>query len=200
MGSLQMKGPHVSVVMVVRNVDHFLAESIESVLGQTYTDFEFIIVDFGSTDSSLSIVSRYAKADKRIRLQVIPECGLAEARNAGCRLARGQYIAIMDADDVCVPDRVKWEVEFMEAHPEVGLLGGAAEWIDAKGRSLSMSDFPTSDTDLRKELATRCAFCQPTVLMREKPLPCPEGIAQPSPPRKTTICGLGSLSTSYAQT
>jgi glycosyltransferase involved in cell wall biosynthesis len=101
----------------VRNVDHFLAESIESVLARPTRTFKFIIVDFGSTDSCSSIVSRYANADDRLRLQVMPESGLAEAGNVGCLLARGQYIAIMDADDVCVPDRVKSEVEFMEAHP-----------------------------------------------------------------------------------
>src|SRR5271169_6728077 len=98
--------------MVVCNVDRFLAESIESILGQTFREFEFIIVDFGSTDNSKSIISSYATRDSRIKLRVVPHCGLAEARNAGCFLAQGQYIAIMDADDVSLPNRLLWEVEF----------------------------------------------------------------------------------------
>src|SRR5579872_49842 len=130
-----MNEPLVSVVMVTRNADRFLAESIESILGQTFRDFEFIILDFGSTDKTKAIVSSYAAKDSRVRLHEIPSCGLAEARNAGCSLARGKYIAIMDADDVSVPERLALEVEFMENNPGVGVLGGVTECIDATGSS-----------------------------------------------------------------
>ena len=95
-----MTEPVVSVVLVVCNVERFLGEAIESILRQTFREFEFIIVDFGSTDKSKEIVSSYAAKDVRVRLHEIPLCGLAEARNAGCFLARGKYIAIVDADDV----------------------------------------------------------------------------------------------------
>src|ERR1700733_9393562 len=91
--------PIVSVAMVVCNVERFLVEAIESILGQTFREFEFIIVDFGSTDQTKGIVSSYAAKDPRIKLHEIPHCGLAEARNVSCFLARGQYIAIQDADD-----------------------------------------------------------------------------------------------------
>ncbi len=100
--------------MVMCNVDRFLAESIESILGQTFRDFEFIIVDFGSTDKSKAIASSYATKDSRIRFHEIPNCGLAEARNVSCSLARGRYIAIMDADDVSVPDRLMLQIEVHE--------------------------------------------------------------------------------------
>src|SRR5579872_1875194 len=120
-----MSEPLVSVVMVVCNVERFLAEAIESVLGQTFHAFEFIIVDFGSTDKSQGIASSYAAKDARIRLHQIPHCGLAEARNAGCFLARARYIAIQDADDTSLPDRLLWQTDFMEKHAGVGLLGGA---------------------------------------------------------------------------
>ena len=129
-----MSQPLVSVTMVTRNVEHFLQEAIESVLGQTFRDFEFIVVDFGSTDNSKSIVSNYAAADRRIRFHEIPHCGLAEARNEACSRAQGKCIAIMDADDVYLPNRLLWEVKFMEAHPEVGVTGGAVECINAAGR------------------------------------------------------------------
>lgn len=155
--------------MVTCNVERFLAESIQSILGQTFTDFEFIIVDFGSTDKTKAIISSYAAKDSRIRLHEISSCGLAEARNAGCSLARGQYIAIMDADDISVPDRLMLQAAFMQEHPEVGLLGGVTECIDATGASLPIRshDFPYEDGEIRAALAVRCPFCQPTVLIRK---------------------------------
>ncbi|SRR5258708_11913929 len=163
-----MNQPSVSVVMAVRNVERFLAEAIESVLGQTFRDFEFIIVDFGSTDRSTSIISSYAAKDIRIRYHEIPTCVLPTARNAGCYLAEGQYIAVMDADDISLPARLEWQVEFMEKHPEVGLLGAATEWIDARGRSSGVHAFPIEDSEIRSTLATRCPFWHPTVFMRRK--------------------------------
>jgi len=163
-----MNKPMVSVVMVVCNADRFLAVAIESILGQTFKDFEFIIVDFGSTDKSKDIVSNYAERDSRMKLHEIPHCGLAEARNAGCFQALGRYIAIMDADDVSVPDRLMLEVGFMEKHPEVGLLGGFTECIDAAGKSLAIRihNPPTEHNEIKAALAVDCPFCQPTVLMR----------------------------------
>jgi len=163
-----MNTPFISVVMVICNVERFLAESIESILGQTFENFEFIIVDFGSTDNSKTIASSYGARDGRIRFHEIPHCGLPEARNVGCLLAQGRYIAIMDSDDVSAPDRLMSEVEFMEAHPEVGLLGGATEWIDAAGKSLRIDRFPTADHEVRQDFAFRCPFCQPTVLIRRE--------------------------------
>src|SRR5580704_9505554 len=100
-----MNEPVVSVVMVVCNVDRFLAEAVESILAQTFREFEFVIVDFGSSDKSKEIVSKYAAKDERIKQHEIAHCGLAEARNAGCFLARGKYIAVMDADDMALPER-----------------------------------------------------------------------------------------------
>lgn len=163
-----MQNPLVSVVMVVWNADRFLAEAIESILSQTLSEFEFIIVDFGSTDKSRSIISSYAARDSRVKFHTISSCALAEARNAGCFLAQGRYIAIMDADDVSVPDRLKWEVAFMEEHPEFGLLGGATDWVDATGRSLRIDHLPTEDHEIRAALENGCPFCQPAVLIRRE--------------------------------
>lgn len=160
--------PFVSVVMVVRNVDRFLAEAVESILDQTFTDFEFIILDFGSTDRSKEIAARYAAQDSRIRLHEIPACGLAEARNAACSLAEGEYLAIQDADDISMPDRLRWEVEFMQKHPDFGLLGGAAQWVDAQARPLWTLNFPTEDREIRSALSTKCPFCQTAVLIRRE--------------------------------
>jgi glycosyltransferase involved in cell wall biosynthesis len=168
MNSNRVIEPLVSVVMVVCNVDRFLAESIESILGQTFTDFEFIIVDYGSTDSSKDIVTRYAANDTRVRLHEIPPCGLGEARNAACSLARGQYIALMDADDVALPERLRLGVDFMARNPNVGLLGGAVQWINVMGQPLYISRVPTDDKQLRRSLDVHCPFWQPTVLLRKE--------------------------------
>jgi glycosyltransferase involved in cell wall biosynthesis len=158
--------PLVSVVMVVCNVDRFLAESIESVLGQTFGDFEFIIMDFGSSDLSKAIASGYAAHDGRIRLHDTPHCGLVEARNAACSLARGQYIAIMDADDVSLPDRLQREIDFMETNPGFGVVGGAAEWIDARGKVLFAVENPIADQEIKSALVTHCPFTHTSLLIR----------------------------------
>jgi len=161
-----MNEPLVSVVMVVCNVDRFLAESIESILGQTFKDFEFIIVDFGSTDKSKAIAASYAAKDSRIKLHDVPTCSLPEARNAGCFLARGEYIAIMDADDVSLPNRLLWQVEFMEKHREVGVLGGAVEWMDAAGKPLRKMAHPLRNAEIQSALLRYSALWQPSVLVR----------------------------------
>jgi len=164
----KMNKPVVSVVMIVCNVERFLAQAIESILGQTFREFEFLIVDFGSTDNSKSIVSSFAAKDERIKLCEIPNCGLAEARNAGCFLAQGKYIAMIDADDISLPERLRWQVEFMEQHQEVGLLGGAREVFDSKGRTLFTWSDPTEDEEIRRQLAFRCSLSQTAILIRSE--------------------------------
>jgi len=161
-----MHKPLVSVVMVVCNVDRFLAASIESILTQTFREFEFIVVDFGSTDTSKPIVSSYMAKDSRMKVHEIPHCSLAEARNAACSLAEGQYIAIMDADDVSLPNRLRWQVSFMEKEPDVGLLGGAVEWIDGTGRPLHVQFHPAEDDEIRAALPNGYPFCHPSLIMR----------------------------------
>jgi hypothetical protein len=157
--------PLVSVVMVIRDIERYVAEAIESVLNQTFRDFEFIIVDFGSTDRSKAIAAGYAAKDKRIRLSEIPPCGYIEAKIAACLLPNGRYIAIQDADDVSEPARLEAEVEFLGKHPEVGLLGGAVRWIDSQGKFLKTADdYPTEDGELRAALKERNPFWHPTVV------------------------------------
>ena len=163
----QMNSPLVSVVMAICNFERFLAESIESVLGQSFKDFEFIIVDFGSTDNSKSIVSGYAARDRRIKFHEISPCALPVARNAGCSHAQGEFIAIMDGDDISAPNRLTLEVDFMERHPEVALLGGAVEWIDARGKSLGIYHRPSTYAEIKEALSTRCPFWHPTVIIRQ---------------------------------
>jgi hypothetical protein len=163
-----MNQPLVSVAMAVCNAERFLAEAIESILGQTFTDFEFIIFDYGSTDNSKSIISSYAARDSRIKFREVPPCVLPVARNASCSLAQGRYIAIMDADDVSLPNRLSREVDYMESHPRVALLGGAVEWMDSSGRPFIVARHPTESGELKSEMATHCTFWHPTVIMRRE--------------------------------
>jgi glycosyltransferase involved in cell wall biosynthesis len=161
-----MNPPLVSVILVICNVEHFLAEAIESILGQTFSDFEFVILDYGSTDTSKDIVLRYAGKDSRMKLHETPPCTYIEAKIAACALAQGRYIAVQDADDNSFPDRLLWEVEFMENNPAVGVLGGAADWINAEGKKLYVFKPPASDEEIRAALPTRCPFVHSSVLMR----------------------------------
>jgi Uri superfamily endonuclease len=165
-----MNAPQVSVVMVVCNVDRFLPEAIESILSQTFSDFEFIILEFGSTDKTKDIVLGYSAQDKRIKLHEIPHCSLVEARNIACSLAQGRYIAIMDADDISLQERLQWEVDFMNSNSEVGLVGGAVEWINAAGRSLGVHEVPCEDHAIKLAIVSRCPFWHPTVLVRRDAL------------------------------
>ena len=120
--------PLVSVVMPVYNGERFLAEAIDSILTQTFSDFEFIIVDDGSTDCSPEIIQAYDERDARVSfVQLAENMGEAGARNAGIAVAKGDFIAAMDCDDISLPERLRMQVDYMEAHPDIGGVGvGAA--------------------------------------------------------------------------
>lgn len=114
--------PRVTVLMPVYNAAPFLAEAIRSILFQTFTDFEFLIIDDGSTDESVAIIE--ACQDSRIRLVSNgSNLGLVASLNRGLDLARGEYIARMDADDISLPERLERQVHFMDDHPKVGVCG-----------------------------------------------------------------------------
>ncbi len=126
--------PRVTVLMAVHNGLPYLPAAIASVLAQTFTDFEFLIIDDGSTDATVACVQSHC--DARIRL-VSNEARLGQTRslNRGLELARGGYIARLDADDVCLPDRLQQQVEFLDRHQNVTLLGTWMYELDARGRS-----------------------------------------------------------------
>jgi len=160
--------PLVSVVLVICNVERFLAEAIESVLGQTFRDFEFIILDYGSTDRCKDIVLSYATKDSRIKLHTTPACTYIEAKIAVCSLAQGKYIAVQDADDNSLPDRLLWEVEFMEKNPDVAVLGTAAHWINAEGRLLLVFEPPKGAEEIRAALLKSSPFVHSSVILRRE--------------------------------
>jgi len=126
--------PKISVIMSVYNTQQFLEESIESILNQTFTNFEFIIIDDKSNDNSKEIISNYMAKDCRIILiENETNLGIAAARNKGLEIARGKYIAIMDSDDISLPNRLEKEYIFLENNPEFFLVGSNAIKIDENG-------------------------------------------------------------------
>lgn len=128
--------PMVSVVIPVYNSAPYLKESIESVLAQNFQDYELIAVDDGSTDGSGEILDAYALQDSRIKVFHQENQGISGARNAGMAQARGKYIAVMDSDDVCLPDRLSKQVALMQKHPEVGICGTRCSFFGDKGEYL----------------------------------------------------------------
>ena len=131
-----MSSPSVSVCMPVYNTERYVAEAVESILAQTLGDFEFVIIDDGSTDGSRAILEPYAKQDDRIRLISRPNTGIIGARNEALGLAKGELIAVMDSDDVALPERFEVQVAYLREHPEVVCLGSKVQCIDEAGRFL----------------------------------------------------------------
>lgn len=132
--------PAVSVVMPVYNVEHYVAESIRSVLAQSFTNFELIIVNDASTDSSLAICESFD--DPRIRIVSQKNRGLAGARNTGIRHATGRYVALLDSDDLWTIDKLAQHVAHLDANPDVGVSYSPSSFIDEHGRSLGYSMRP----------------------------------------------------------
>jgi glycosyltransferase involved in cell wall biosynthesis len=122
--------PAISVLMPVYNTERYVAEAVESILAQTFRNFEFLIIDDGSTDRSLSILKRYAERDPRIYLVSRPNTGYVIALNEMLAMARGEFIARIDADDIALPERFEVQVAYLREHPEVVCLGSKVQFID----------------------------------------------------------------------
>ena len=163
-----LDSPIVSVVMCVFNGELFVGEAVESILGQSFNEFEFIIINDGSTDSTDSILDYYQRKDPRIIICHQENRGLVDSLNRGCSLSRGKYIARMDADDIAINNRLLWQVDFLDEHPEVGVIGGAIEVINTVGQSLVTHRYPVKDSEIKKGLIHGdCPLVHPTVLMRK---------------------------------
>jgi len=163
-----MDTPIVSVVMPVFNGERFLREAIDSILAQSFRDFEFIIVNDGSTDGTASLLGSYAGSDPRVRVYHQENKGVTESRNRACGLARGKYIAQMDADDIAARNRLEWQIEFMERHAEMGVVGGAVELIDNRGRALYCMRCPVENEEIKSGLLLHNCFSNPAVVIRKE--------------------------------
>ncbi len=159
--------PTISVIMSVYNGELYLAEAIESILHQTFTDFEFIIIDDGSTDKTKEIISSFS--DRRIKvIENKKNIGLSTSLNKGASIARGKYLARMDADDISLPERLAIQTEFLEAHPEIGLVGCNANVIDEHGTVFRTFYMPQTNALIRWNMCFRTPFIHPTVVIRKE--------------------------------
>src|SRR6266852_4231166 len=159
--------PTVSVVMSVYNGEAFLPEAVESILAQTFREFEFLVIDDGSKDGTAEILGGYASRDRRVRVVRHENKGRVTSLNVGIGLATGKYIARMDADDVAMPYRLAEQIEFMERHPEVGLLGGAVELISVTGQVVKTARPPLDDSAIKSLMLRYNPMFHPTVVMRK---------------------------------
>lgn len=138
--------------MPVYNGERYLGQAIDSILAQTFTDFEFLILDDGSSDGSLAIIQSYASNDARIRVISRPNTGIVGALNEMIGKARGELIARMDADDVARPDRFEVQVRYLEQNPDCVLIGSRVLLIDSDGDPLMVMPTPLSHEEIEEGL------------------------------------------------
>ncbi len=162
-----LDAPTISVVMPVYNAERYLAEALDSILVQTFSDFEFIILDDGSTDTSLEILRRSAARDSRIRLISRPNTGIVGALNDALQASRGEYVARMDADDVSLPDRFERQISYLRKHADCVGVGSAILLIDADGDPICRQQWSMSHEQIEAELLQgRGGLAHPTAMLR----------------------------------
>ncbi|MBI9043084.1 MAG: glycosyltransferase [Anaerolineaceae bacterium] len=158
----------ISVIMPVYNGEQFLGEAVESILRQTYQNFEFIIIDDCSSDNSLEIINGFK--DKRITLiRNNKNFGVAISLNKGIDNSKGEFIARMDADDVSLPYRLENQIAYLNLYPEIGVLGASIMITDEGGKTRKLKKFPPNHEEIRFNL-TICnnPIAHPTVMMRRQ--------------------------------
>lgn len=158
--------PKVSVLMTAFNTENYISLAIESILNQTFSDFEFIILNDGSTDNTLNIINQYK--DSRIRLINEGKLGYYYAKQRLIKEAKSTYLAIMDADDIADSSRLQKQVNFLEAHTEFGLVSARARYIDLYNNDLNKSiDFFESNESIKCNLLFVNVIVHPCVMMRK---------------------------------
>ena len=157
--------PFASVIMSVYNGERYLRAAIESILEQSFSNFEFIIVNDGSTDASAKIIDGFS--DARIkRIENTTNLGLTRSLNKALAVARGEYLVRQDADDISYPGRLVRQIDFLESNPAVGLLGTGYHIINWQGIVLDTLVPPATDRALRERLMVTNTFCHGTIVMR----------------------------------
>lgn len=160
-----MTHPLVSVVMPVCNGEKFLSCAIESILKQSFKDFEFIIIENGSIDRSWAIITSYS--DSRIKAVRSPIKQVGFNLNLGIMIAVGKYVARMDCDDISMLDRLKIQFDFFENNPDIAVVGSDFQFFgeNTKEKKVQM---PLTDSLIRKKLPYRFCFCHPSVMFRRE--------------------------------
>src|SRR3546814_831261 len=163
-----MSRPAVTVFMSVYNSAAWLKEAIDSVISQTFTDLELLIIDDGSTDNSRAVIERCS--DRRIRfLHNEQNKGIVYTRNRGIREARGEFIAVLDSDDIAMPFRIERQYKHFSTHPDLGVCGGHAELIDKHGKATGEHyQMPVGMANAGAELLFRNTLVNSTAMFRKE--------------------------------
>jgi len=165
--------PKITVLMSVYNGERWLRESIESVLKQTLTDFEFIIINDGSRDFSLDIINDFSAKDRRVLVISKQNTGLADSLNVGIAQAKGEWIARLDADDVCEPNRLSAQYAFGSSREKLVLIGSGLTEIDENRRTAKVFQYPTNHQNLVDNLIKKMRFfAHSSAFVRTKALKC----------------------------
>ena len=164
-------GPLVNVVMPVYNNEKYLREAVESILAQTFRDFELIVVNDGSTDGSITVLEEYRQRDRRVVIHNHSKNqGIVAALNRGIRMGRSKYIARMDADDISLPNRLEVQSQFLNSHPNIGLVGSGARLINSTGRVIGYQSVVTGPLNLQWNLLFNNPLIHPSVILRREVL------------------------------
>lgn len=164
--------PKISILMPVYNGDKYLSEAIVSVLSQSFTDFEFIIINDGSTDNSEKIIKEFQEKDNRILyFKNEKNLGIQKTLNIGLSFSKADYIARIDSDDIwCDKDKLRKQLDFLEKYPDHAIVGTAMETIDEKGGKLQNIRYPLTDPEIRNVILFSSQFAHPSVLISAKAL------------------------------
>lgn len=158
---------NISVVMAAYNHAAYISDAVESVLNQTLSDFEFIIVNDGSVDDSARIIEQLSRSDDRIVfVNSEKNSGAANARNVAIHLSKGKYVAVFDSDDICLPKRLETQYLFLEKNEDCYLVGGAAIRIDENGNKASTFDPPTNFREVHGILPHDNCIYHPSIMFR----------------------------------
>ena len=165
----RMSTPFVSIIMPVYNDESYVSEAIESILSQSYTNFEFIIIDDGSNDNTKVTIRAYAKRDERIIfLENRENLGICETLNRAIQYAQGSYIVRMDSDDISEKHRIETQLWFLMDHPDIGIVGSSIRLIDTTWKTLSERHYHTDDAMIRRYLFRYSPFCHPAIMVRKE--------------------------------
>ncbi len=163
-----MSVPKISVLIPAYNAEKYLGEAIDSILNQTFTDFECIVIDDCSTDNTWKIIQEYAKKDSRIvGVQNEKNLGIAGNRNKLKKLAKGEYIMWQDADDISMQNRMQQQVEVLDGDSSIGMVGGYLQLFDETGDS-NIRKYDSKDSVLRKNIFRYSPVAQPASMIRKK--------------------------------
>jgi glycosyltransferase involved in cell wall biosynthesis len=157
----------VSVIIPVYNSEAYLREAVESIIDQSYSNLEIIIIDDHSSDGSWDLINEYARKDERIvAIRNASNLNSAASRNVGIRRARGQYICLQDSDDVSEKDRVRKQVDVLRINERLGAVGSFVTVIDERSSAIGIRTYPTTNEKIVKTMTMYCPIGQPTMMIR----------------------------------